>query len=85
MPHYQLKYPANDHRSIDIYAFEAGSLGGALDVAKKNARGEWAELCEEDRPICFLELVSEDGVWLIGGPNCQSAIQRIDIPNPQPH
>lgn len=84
MPHYQLRYAAPDHNSVDSYSFEARTLGGALDIARKSARGDWAELCENGRPICFLELVSDNGVWLVGGPNCQSAIERLEILYRQP-
>ncbi len=83
MPRYCLKYSGSDHSVQSIY-FEARTLGGALDIARKSALGDWAELSEDERPVCSLELVSDDGVWLVGGPDCRSAIQRIEIPNPQP-
>ena len=85
MPYYELKYPANGRTALDTYSFYANTFGGALDVARRNAHGDWAELSEDGRPVCYLELVSDDGVWLVGGPNCQSAIQRVEITNPQPY
>ncbi len=69
MATYQLRYAAPGPEDIKRLEFEARTLPGALDIAKKETRGTWAELCLEDRTICRLELVAETGVWLVGGPS----------------
>ncbi|MXO49428.1 hypothetical protein GRI69_14325 [Erythrobacter vulgaris] len=69
MATYQLRYAAPGPGDIKRLEFEARTLPGALDIAKKETRGTWAELCHEGRTICRLELVAETGVWLVGGPS----------------
>jgi hypothetical protein len=68
MHHYELRYEAPDPQQVKSLSFDAHTFAGALDIAKKQARGEWAELHEDGRPVCRLELVENTGVWLIGGP-----------------
>ncbi|MXO64091.1 hypothetical protein [Qipengyuania oceanensis] len=62
---YKLEYrvAGAGEQTLDFYA---RSLNGALDVAKAEAKGNWARLYEEDRPICDLELIEDSGVWLVG-------------------
>ncbi len=68
MARYELRYESRDHgRPIEL-AFDEHSLAGALDVARARAQGVWAELWQEGRPLCELELVSGCGVWLVGAP-----------------
>lgn len=64
MLRYQLKYQTRNHEE-EVLDFYARSLNGALEFAKAKAQGKWALLCEEDRPICRLELVQDSGVWLV--------------------
>ncbi|PNQ77152.1 hypothetical protein BA950_03655 [Erythrobacter sp. SAORIC-644] len=48
--------------------FECLSIAGALDKAKTRLRGSKAELYEDGRPVCSMELVAHTGAWLIGSP-----------------
>lgn len=48
--------------------FECLSIAGALDQAKTRLRGSKAELYEDGRPVCSMELVAHTGAWLIGRP-----------------
>lgn len=86
MQRYDLRYAAKEPHRIDTLSFEARSLGGALDIARKSARGEWAELYEDGRPVCQLELVVGSGVWLVGGLSQELARQPAEhlASNPQP-
>lgn len=73
MHRYELKYETPDPLETKSFSFEAYSFAGALDVAKQEACGEWAELYENGRPICRMELVENTGVWLVGGLKSEDA------------
>ncbi|WP_435418251.1 hypothetical protein WAB17_01345 [Parerythrobacter aurantius] len=46
-------------------SFRALSLESALEVAKKSAVGEWAELHEDGQPVCRMQLIDASGVWRV--------------------
>lgn len=45
--------------------FSASSVGDALDIAKRLARGKQAELLVDGQTVCTLTLVEDTGVWLV--------------------
>ncbi|MCR2834971.1 hypothetical protein [Parerythrobacter lacustris] len=51
------------------HAFEAVSLDGALEVAKRLVVSEWAELHEDGVEVCRMQLVDSNGLWRIVGAN----------------
>ncbi len=73
MARYDLKYAPNSDGIVEMFSFEERSLSGALDMARKLARGDWAELYREGRPVCQMELVAESGVWLVGAPHSETS------------
>ena len=58
---------SHGHQVAEI-EFECLSIAGALDQAKTILRGSKAELYEDGRPVCSMELVAHTGAWLIGRP-----------------
>lgn len=68
MPTYQLRYAAPGPRDIKRLEFEAKTLPGALQIAKNELRGAWAEFCADGEPVCRLELVAGSGVWFVDSP-----------------
>lgn len=67
MEKYSLRFAAGDASGERSLSFSAQSMGDALELAKCSAGGDRAELFDNDQSICKLELVSDCGVWLIGG------------------
>lgn len=65
MRHYTLTYDATDIDGEQTINFVALSLDSALNVAKKSARGDWAELQEDGVPVCRMQLVDSSGVWRV--------------------
>lgn len=68
MHHYELHF-CDEEKVHETASFDAYSLAGALDAARKRLHGQKAKLTEDGRPICSLELVEGTGVWLVGGPD----------------
>ena len=69
MSHYVLHSWDQRSAAREEIAFDSVSIAGALDKAKKVARGTKADLYENGRPVCSMELDGKTGVWLIGKPN----------------
>ena len=69
MSHYVLHSWDQRSAAREEIAFDSVSIAGALDKAKKVASGTKADLYEDGRPVCSMELVGKTGVWLIGKPN----------------
>ncbi|XUU60877.1 hypothetical protein ACRAQ6_00970 [Erythrobacter sp. HA6-11] len=65
MTQYSLVFAADTKSGVEKLTFHERSVGGALEVAKERARGDWAELFEGDLLLCRIELVDETGVWLV--------------------
>ena len=69
MSHYVLHSWDQRSAAREEIAFDSVSIAGALDKAKNIASGTKADLYENGRPVCSMELVGKTGVWLIGKPN----------------
>ncbi len=67
MENYSLKFEADTASGEQTLRFHEKSVSGALEFAKESARGDWAELYRNEKLICRMRLVSETGVWLVGG------------------
>lgn len=67
MNHYTLRYDSPVADGDEVVAFRAISLESALEVAKRCAVGEWAELSEDGEPVCRMQLIDSSGVWRISG------------------
>lgn len=67
MRHYTLVYRDPDGTGNLEHGFEAVSLDGALEVAKRLVVGEWAELREDGVAVCRMQLVDSSGLWRIVG------------------
>ena len=68
MHDYEFRYVRNDCSGKQSYRFRSVCLGGALDIARRDLEIAKGRLYEDGRPVCFLELVSGTGVWLVGAP-----------------
>lgn len=79
MHRYDLRYAVNGMTEIDTISFDALTLGGALDIARRSAQGHWAELYEDGRPVCELELIIDSGVWLVGGLRAEKVREKAKI------
>lgn len=64
---YRLVYEDDRHGATKWLEFEARDAGGALSIAKGEARGRWAQLFEDGRYLCRLENADPDGanIWLV--------------------
>ena len=71
MQTYTLIYPAPGGKTRETYEFQALSLESALEVAKRSAVGEWAELHEDGMPVCRMQLVDSSGLWRVSGVRSQ--------------
>ncbi len=69
MRHYKLIYRNPDGAGTLEHAFEALSLDNALEVAKRLAVGEWAELYQDNVAVCRMQLVDSSELWRIVGAN----------------
>lgn len=69
MRYYTLIYRDPDGAGNIEHAFEAVSLDGALEVAKRLVAGDWAELREDGIAVCRMQLVDSSGLWRIAGAN----------------
>ncbi len=67
MKNYSLKFLMDNEQGEQTVSFCAHSVARALEIAKKSAAGCRAELYQDGEPIFTMELVSETGVWLVGG------------------
>ena len=67
MQRYTLRYEEPDKDRAQTVEFRAVSLESALEMAKRYAVGEWAELLEEDVPVCRMQLLDSSGVWRVSG------------------
>jgi hypothetical protein len=67
MRSYRLVYEDDRHGAAKWIEFEARDAGGALSIAKGEARGRWAQLFENGRYLCRLENADPDGanIWLV--------------------
>lgn len=65
MVDYSLTFAADTPSGVRTLTFHEHSVGGAMEVAKEHARGDWAELRHGDQLICRMELVDGSGVWLV--------------------
>lgn len=68
MPNYVLRSLDENAKPVSETVFECLSIAGALDRAQKLVRGHHADLYQDGHPVCSMELVTETGVWLVGGP-----------------
>ena len=78
MVDYSLTFAADTESGTRTLHFHERSIGGALEVAKKRAHGDWAELREGDKLICRLELVDDAGVWLVSASDGQEVPEKSD-------
>lgn len=62
---FKLRYARATDGRDETLSFLAQSTAGALETAKLEADGDWAELYQDGQSICRLRLVEETGVWLI--------------------
>jgi len=62
---YTLKFAADTDAGEQTLTFFEEALGGALEIAKKSATGNWAELSEEGKLLYRMELVHDTGVWRV--------------------
>ncbi|UIP06423.1 hypothetical protein LY632_12100 [Erythrobacter sp. SDW2] len=67
MRQYTLTYDVAGSAEDKTMNFSALSLDCALEVAKKSASGEWAELQEDGVPVCRMQLLDSSGVWRVSG------------------
>lgn len=87
---YRLVYDDDRHGAAKWIEFEARDAGGALSIAKGEARGRWAQLFEGGRYLCRLENADPDGanIWLVVSPawseNQPSAAAPRGVSMPMP-
>ena len=78
MPNYVLRSLDENAKPVSEATFECLSIAGALDRAQKLVRGHHADLYQDGQPVCSMELVTETGVWLVGGPRRGCSESTLD-------
>ncbi len=72
---YTLTFDGGPAAGEQTVSFHAESTSTALEMATREAKGDWAKLSLDGRLLCKMKLVSETGVWLLETSNQSEGVQ----------
>jgi|GEM_PF-5002991 len=72
---YAITFDGGQEAGEQTVSFHADSTSTALEVAAREAKGDWANLSHDGRLLCKMKLVSETGVWLVETSNQTEGVQ----------
>lgn len=65
MQKYVLRFEGKDPADFQEVTFSAPSVQDALEVAKSYPIADWAELYQDGVALCRMQLMDDNGVWLV--------------------